>query len=626
LKRKLLFSSIAAIAVLTAFGVYVGLSTRRELNAARAILRTPLSELSTDDVVEARRHLDAAKGILAGPPAKVLRLIPVARQNIRAVDALVDAGLPAMEDALALTELREVIGAQALVRDGRIRLDVLNQLNEPLQQQLESLKTLESELVSHRSGWLLPPLWDAVDDFARRTGELRSSLEKAADAIDAAPTLLGSEGRRSYLVMLVNNAELRAAGGILSGLGTITATNGRLALGRFSYYADLAEKPPGRVPAPADFERRFSRYRANTTTVVNATASPDIPEVAAVAAAIFEKVRGERVDGVLMIDPRGISSLMPNDSQTSVAQGDLDLTSDNLADFIYSDSYDVLGGGDPGRRSAILTAGRAAFKTILAGGASGSEVLESAGEALAGGHIRFVSFNETEDDILSRLEVTGNLVSESVDNVLITVQNLGADKLDYWMRRHLEHKCRILEATSARCETVLVLSNQTPQGLNDYVTQIDNRIKRSYGYGVYLGYLELYVPDAAELTGVTLNGRAETFFPESEDGRKSLGMYFATPRGEETTIRVSYQLPLPDAGYTLEITPQPLTFDASVEVEVEGPPEWALSGPGSQNNGRITFAGELDRALRFESRPDGRTGLAAAWRAFVQFWTQPVSL
>jgi hypothetical protein len=626
LKRKLLLFSIAAIVVLAAFGLYVGLTARRELNAARAILATPMSELTSDDVLDARRHLEAAEGVLAGPPAKILRLVPIARQNIRAVDAVVNAGLPVMKDAQNLTELRDVIGEQSLVRDGRIRLDVLNQLNEPLQEQLGSLRVLETELERHRSGWLVPPLWDAVDDFARRAEDLRRSVEKASDALSIAPAVLGQEDPRTYLVMLLNNAELRGAGGILSGLGTITATYGRLALGRFAYYADLAEKPPEAVPAPEDFERRFSRYRANTTTVVNATASPDVPEVAAVAARVFEKVRGQQVDGVLMIDPRGISSLMPNDAEASVAGGNPGLTSDTLADFIYSDSYDVLGGGDPGRRSAILTAGRAAFKTILAGGASGSEVLESAGAALAGGHIRFVSFHESEEGILGDLEVTGSLSTDGVDSLLVTVQNLGADKLDYWMRRHLTHKCRVQEATSAQCETVVVLSNQTPQGLNDYVTQIDNRIKRSYRYGVYLGYLEVYVPDTAELTGVTLNGRTETFFPESENRRKSLGMYFSTPRGEKTTVRVSYELRLPDSGYSLEITPQPLTFDADLEVEIQGPTQWFLSGPGARNEGRITFAGPLDRALRFASHPDERTGISAAWRTLVEFWTKPLDL
>jgi Protein of unknown function (DUF4012) len=623
LKRKFLLYSLVVVVVLGALALYVGLNVRRELNAARGVLGNPMEDLSSGDVLEARKHLEAAEGSLSGPPATILRLIPLMRQNIQAVDAVVDAGLPVMRDALALTEARDLIGEEELVRDGRVRLDVLGQLSEPLGDQLKSLRALETELLSHRSGWLLPPLWDEVDDFARRARGLRRSVEKATVALEIAPSLLGADGRRTYLVLILNNAELRGAGGILSAVGTLTAREGRLALGDFLYYGDIATDEAESVPAPEDFERRFGRYRANTTTVVNATASPDVPEVATVAARLLQKLRGVNADGVLLTDPRGIASLLPPGSEITASETDSRLTKANVTDFIYSDSYEVLGGADPGRRSAILGVGRDAFEKILAGGSSGSDVLDSAGSAIAGGHIRFVSLDQDEQEILDRLGVTGNLTSDAADNLLVTVQNLGADKLDYWMRRHIEHKCTI-EPEVAHCESVVRLTNGTPRGLNDYVSQIRNRIKRSYRYGVYLGYLELYVPDAADLTGVTLNGRVERFYPESENGRKSLGMYFSTPRGESTSVRVSYDLELPDSGYSLEITPQPLPFDADLRVDISGPKDWSLSGPGVHNNGRIVFQGELDAAIRFDLDPYARTGFSSLWATLVKFWTQPL--
>jgi hypothetical protein len=623
LKRKLLLYFLALILVLGALSLYVGLNARRELNAARGILGTPSEDLSSDDVRAARKHLEAADDILSGPPAAVLRLVPVARQNILAVDAVVDAGIPVIQDALAVIETRDGIDEQELVSDGRVRLEVLEGLSEPLRQQLESLRELETELVVHRSGWLVPPLWDTVDAFASRASDLRRSAERATQALEIAPSLLGADGRRTYLVLLLNNAELRGAGGILSALGTISARNGRLSLGEFLYYAELSPDNPKPVPAPEDFKRRFGRYRADTTTVVNATASADIPEVATVAGRLIKRLRGIEVDGALLIDPRGIASLLPPDSEIAATEGDARLTGQNLTDFIYSDSYDVLGGEDPGRRSAILSVGRDAFKTILTGGSSSAEIMESAGEAVAGRQIRFVSFDDSEQNILDDLGVTGNLTTNAVDNLLVTVQNLGADKLDYWMRRDIEHKCAI-DGEIARCESTVRLSNETPRGLNDYVTQINNRVKRSHRYGAYVGYLEVYVPDEAELTSVTLNRETETFYPESENGRKSLGMYFSTPRGERTTAGVSYDLKLPESGYSLEIAPQPLAFDAALNVDLSGPEEWSITGPGEQNEGRIVFRGELDRALRYELRPSARTGISALWTALVRFWTQPI--
>jgi len=61
-----------------------------------------------------------------------------------------------------------------------------------------------------------------------------------------------------------------------------------------------------------------------------------------------------------------------------------------------------------------------------------------------------------------------------------------------------------------------------------------------------------------------------------------------------------------------------------LEVAVSGPQDWRMSGPGTRNEGTIRFQGNLDSALRIETRPAGRTGITALWRTLIDFWTQPV--
>jgi Protein of unknown function (DUF4012) len=623
LKRKLLLYLLLAILILGGLAAYVGWNARRELNAARGILATSVDDLTEADIAEAEQHLEAADGYLGGWAATLLRMVPVARQNIQAVDAVVDAGLPVLDDARALTDARELVTDANLVSEGRVRLEELAELRDPLSDQLASLTRLERELESHRSGWLLPPLWDAVDEFERRAEELRQSVRSADDALAIASPMLGANGPRTYLVVLINNAELRGAGGLLSGVGSITANDGRIELGPFFYQGDLRTKPPQSVDAPPDFERRFGRYRANTTVWVNTSASPDVPEVATVAARLFADAEHVSTDGAIIMDPRGIESLLPPSVEIPVVGTNVSLTNEDFTDFVYSDSYEVLGGGDPRRKAIVLGLGRAAFQLILGGGVDGSEMLDSAAAALRAGHLRFVSFDSAEQEVLDRLGVTGSLKTAAVDNLLVTVQNLGADKLDYWMRRHIAHDCDI-DGDSARCETMVELSNETPEGLNEFVTQASSPEKRGHPYGTYIGYLEVYVPERAELDGVTLDGRAAPFFPETEDDRRSIGMYFSTLRRETTRVRVVYELELDDTGYSLEVSEQPLAFDATVDVTVRGPQDWIVTGPGTQNEGTIRFDGNLDGALRFEVRPAGATGITSLWRTLVEFWTQPL--
>lgn len=624
MKRNLLLLFLLVLFLIGGLALYVGLNARRELRGAQQIFAGSVDDLTAEDIAEGTERLEAARGYLRGIPASVVRVLPVARQNVQALEAVVTAGLPVLADAGALTEARQRIQSSDLVLDGRVRLELLRELEDPLDRAVARLRTLERALERHRSGWLLPPLWEAMDEFARRAQTLRASAENARRGLEVAGPLLGADGTRAYLVVLLNNAELRGAGGLLSSVGTMSAQDGRLDLGSFHYHGDINTKPLRDVEAPADFERRFGRYRAASTAWVNASASPDVPEFAVVASRLFEEVEGQETDGVVVIDPRGIEAMLSEDAEVPVTGTDVTLARESFADFIYSDSYDVLGGWDPRRRRAILSVGQAAFAEILKG-SGGAELLDSAAAAVAGGHIRFVSFDPAEQEVLDRLGVAGSLETDALDSVLVTVQNFGADKLDFWMRRSLEHTCRIHSAGFARCRTTVAMTNETPMGLNEYVTQIADRDKRDYSYGVYLGYLEAYVPEDAELTGVTLNGRTHDFYPETEDGRKALGMYFATERGATTTLEVSYDLEVPPEGYSLEVTPQPLTSDAHATVDLTGLSDWMIEGPGTQTEKGIRFDGPLDRALRFELRPAGRTGFAALWRALVRFWTEPLA-
>ena len=86
------------------------------------------------------------------------------------------------------------------------------------------------------------------------------------------PELLGADGPRRYLVLLVNNAELRGSGGVLTGIGILSFDEGRLEIDGFSSVHDLeGRRPYFEVEAPAEYEKRFATYKANTSLLLNTT-------------------------------------------------------------------------------------------------------------------------------------------------------------------------------------------------------------------------------------------------------------------------------------------------------------------------------------------------------------------
>src|SRR5918999_1082027 len=130
--------------------------------------------------------------------------------------------------------------------------------------------------------------------------------------------------------------------------------------------------------------------------------SPDVVDVAVVAARLFELETGQRTEGVFFADPRGIAALMAEPSSIRVPGTDRVLTRDDIPDYIYRDSYEELGGARAKRRRAILTLGERAFRTVLQRGfQSDREALERIGAAVSGGHIRFVPFASQERDAIA---------------------------------------------------------------------------------------------------------------------------------------------------------------------------------------------------------------------------------
>jgi hypothetical protein len=462
-------------------------------------------------------------------------------------------------------------------------------------------------------------VWDALQDLEGRVTGYLASAERGAEAVALMGPMVGQAGPRTYLVVMVNNAELRGAGGIPSAAGTVTAVEGRLTLGRFRHTVDLrGPRPYQKVAAPGDFRRRFGFYDADTTFWTNTTFSPDVPDVALVAARAYKKVTGTKVDGVVLVDPRGIAALMPEEASISIGGTGVTVGRADLADYTYSGVYADLGGATERRRTALLELGAGAFEAILEGGGlAARSTLEEAGRAVAGGHVRVVSFDPDEQAVLDALDASGDLDGTPGDSVLVAAQNFSADKLDYWVRRRVAHSCTADE-DGAACTTEVTLANRAPaDGLTRYVA--------GKPYGELESLVEVYVPEAAEIGSVVLDGSALPVEPDRQDGHSVAGTFLRVGPGDESVLSVSYDLPLDEGGYSLEVLPQPLTHDARLRVSLDVPGEWILEGEGEMREpGSLRFDGRLDRTLRWTARPVDKSGLAALWDGLVGFWRDPL--
>jgi hypothetical protein len=615
--RRLGFSAVALVLLLSLLAAYVAIPVAARLNSAAGVLAGPASDLDGDALARARDDLAAARSRLDGLAAKVLGVVPIAGQNLAAARSVTRAALPAVESAEGLREAVDSLVEADLVTGGEVDTAAIASVADELRRQSEALAEVEEVADDSLGGWLLPPLWDRVASLSATAEVLAGSTAQAADVLEQVPSILGEDVGRRYLVLLLNNAELRGAGGILSGVGTMRAIDGRLSLRRLYPREVLTTEPPVEVPAPPAYERIYGDFEANTTLWVNVSYSPDLEETAAVAAALWEETVGQGVSGVVFVDPHGLSALLPPDTTLSIGDEGLEVTAAELPDFVFSDAYGHFA-SESDRRLAILEAGADAFQAFLNAGAGGEQGFEELGRAVSGGHLAFVSLRPEEQTAISA--VTPATIESH--QVRVVSHNLGngvdaGTKLDYWVERRVRQHCRVEEDGAATCATRVSFANNAPDGLGTYVG--------GDPYGLLNSNVQLFLPQASDVHRVTLGGEEPQWSSRHYGPSTLVTLVASVPQGESADVEVVYGIPTrPDGKFVLELVPQPLPRDASLDVMVELPRGWQSDDLGEQDDGVAGWSGAFRGPVTITAWRPERTGLPALWERIERFWKEPV--
>ncbi len=158
-----------------------------------------------------------------------------------------------------------------------------------------------------RTARLVGPLAGPVDDLQRRVTELDRSLGAAEKAVDLLPAMLGADGRRQYLLVVQNNAEIRSTGGLPGSLSVLEADEGRVRLGEqgnASLFGLSADPVVRLTDDEVDLYGRNVALDLRDTNLI-----PDFPRAASLMARFAEQ-RGQQVDGVVSVDPVTLAEVL----------------------------------------------------------------------------------------------------------------------------------------------------------------------------------------------------------------------------------------------------------------------------------------------------------------------------
>ncbi|HET7488919.1 MAG TPA: DUF4012 domain-containing protein [Acidimicrobiales bacterium] len=596
LGRRALFA-VAGVLVLAAGGAsawaavlarsHLG-DARTHLEAGRAALLRPDAASAAASFRRADRSLAAAQSQLGAWWAAPGRLLPVVRQNVGVEAAVARAGRQVAAAGLVGASMAGGLpldGGRLAPewRDGAVALDPIEQVGRTIPRVRARLVTAERILASSPRSLLLPEVKGARSDALTTVADARRKADVAGAVAFLVPRMLGAGGARHWIVGAENSGELRGRGGYIGAMGVLEADTGRVHMGPFVATTDL---PPLLGVSASTLPPEYRHYvdLGALNAWPNLTMSPDFSSAAAVLLDRLGASGGPMAEGVIATDPQALSYLLSATGPVSVDGLPEQITADNVVGWSLNRAYFEFP-DDRTRKEILGRIASAVWSRALAGqDVAGRPLAAALGRALVEGHARLYSKDRAEEQAIVRAGVGGTIRSTPGDYLLVVGQNMGENKMDYYVRRAVSYRARV--DSDGSVESVLRISVRNEASpttaIPDYLG--GPRPAISLPAASVRTYLSAFVPERAELQEFSEAGRPKDGFDNRPElGKRLFGTYLDVGPGEEREVSIRYRVPHAAGrhGYRLTVQNQSTVRpdDLTVAVDLPGRDDLRWKGP-----------------------------------------------
>ncbi len=531
--RLLLLLAVAAwlvVATVTlvaaGFSARAGRATLEELRAGASVA-TLRSEQGVARLHDAEAHFLTARSRLRSLPVSPLRALPVIGRQLRSADHLSSAGaIVAGTAAAGLDQVRERL--EGGLPSGPERARLLADLAEVAGAAEDRLRGVD--LGPDEA--LVGPLADGRAQAAGELSELVASAERARVAAAGLAQLLA--GDSTQLLLLGNNAEMRAGSGMFLTVGTLGISDGRLSVGEIVPTNDFQLRES--VPIEGDLAERWGWLEPGREWR-NLGVTPRYDVTAPLAARMWAAARGQEVDGVLALDVIALQALLRAAGPIQVEGEQLD--ADNVVQDLLHDQYVGLDLDDPAnqeaRRGRLAGVARAALEALERPELDGRLLAEELAAAARGRHLLAWSPRAEVQHGWEAMDVDGTLEG---DELSIAVLNRGGNKLDPYLQvdAHLQVSPG---PTLTEVSVELRLENRVSAEEPSYILGPSPPLE--VAPGTYVGLV------AANLPGSAGSGRFDGFdqlaVAGSDGPTRVVAVPVEIPWGEERTLTLRFELP-----------------------------------------------------------------------------------
>lgn len=579
-RRNIGWAALAVLAVVVGFGCWFGFraqGAKTNLEGARHSAQQAKDALLQGNMADASRfaadaqfHAQAARDATHSVPWNIAAAVPWLGSPVRTGQQISDVVLGLTADVLKpAADAGATVAPGQLLANGRLDILALRKEEPELSKLARDANRLDADARTIADPRYLAVLGEARSQLQAQTSELSSLLGNTALAARVAPSMMGADGPRTYLMAFQTNAEARGTGGLLGGFGLLKFDNGAISVDTLGTNTELSGFAAA-VNLPAEFSQQYG-FTNPTTDFRNSNQSSHFPYAAEIWKSMWSQQSGMNVDGVIAIDPIALSYVLGAVGSATLADGET-VTRENVVELTESTAYVRFPDDQLARKKYLQDIAAAVVKKMTGSlEASPRLLLDALGRAVTERRISVWSASPDDQKLLEETPLAHVIPDDPAPYAGVVINNLGGNKMDYYLDRQIEYVADGCEGDT-RMSTVTVRLTNTASDvgqLPDYVAgKLGFRAAAALNVpkGTMLISIRLLATTGANLVSMLANGQQGVVFKAQERGHPAYEVQLALPPGKSSEL--VFRLSEPTSPGAARVPVQPLVDNPIPKVSV----------------------------------------------------------
>jgi nucleoside-diphosphate-sugar epimerase len=584
--------------------IYGGFMVRANIAASSEAITKGEFEKAFSHIAQAQEGVKEARGFFSALAlAERIGIFPKQIQTMQTILSVVDEGVEGIDHATegtkALFQTTKTLSGEDSTDPREYYEKAQIELTEA-QKKLQVVETaLESPIFMHG----LPSIVTSrVGDMKIKVAEYSELVEKARAAAYLLPSITAIDGKKSYLMLLQNNLELRPGGGFIGSYAKITFEKGRLADIKVDDIYNLDGGLQDIIEPPAELKNDLGQ---NRWYLRDSNLEPDFPTSARQAEAFYRRTTGEVVNGVVAINLAASAKLVDAVGGVDLPEYGESVNGANLFEKTVNKSEVGFFPGSQAKRNYLTALQTQLFNKIFyLSKQNWPAIIRAVGDSLEEKQMMVYlsdptlfsyAVSENWGGVLPRGVVQTEGRTE--DFLAIIESNMGANKANYYLDR------------TVRLETLIGKEGEISEKLT--VNYKNGSPGDVFPGGRYKNRFKIYLPMGSKLNKMSygesdITSQVASF---TDYGRTGYSVLLELAAQEQKSLVVDYTLVTPltfkdgKALYRLDLIKQSGIIADPFEWKMTYPLNYYVvdsSGNGTRGEQTVNYSSDLSRDRAFE--------------------------